>query len=254
MLPRNPLFCRLKTEIELLKRLDTKRLGVLWNVPVLPLTTSELPWPIVIAPELATALVALSVEELESTRPPPLMVVAPTVRVPLASVRTPAPSFSREPVPERPAVKVELLERLKTRAALFVILPVIEPVVPPLPMETVPLEITRPPAFVAEPVRESVPVPALVRAALPVMVPEISSAVPRAPVVRAALRIVLPEPESEPMVSAALTVKLPEFATAAFAETPPLVLRPAPLAMEIAVLARVPSRPKVPVLMVVLPV
>ena len=89
---------------------------------------------------------------------------------------------------------------------------------------------------------------------LPEMVPEIKSAVPRAPVVRAALRIVLPEPESEPMVSAAFTVKFPEFATVAFAETPPLVVRPEPLAIEIAVLARVPVRSKVPEVIVVLPV
>ena len=86
------------------------------------------------------------------------------------------------------------------------------------------------------------------------MIPEISSSLPRAPVVRAALRIVLPLPESEPMVSAEFTVKLPEFATVEFTERPPLVLRPAPLAIEIVLFARVPVRSKVPELTVVLPV
>ena len=86
-------------------------------------------------------------------------------------------------------------------------------------------------------------------APLPEMMPEIWSGLPglpRAPVVRAALRIVLPEPESEPMVSAEFRVKLPEFATAEFSERPPLVLRPAPLAIEIAVLPRLPARTSVP--------
>ncbi len=94
-------------------------------------------------------------------------------------------------------------------------------------------------------------------APLPEMMPEIWSGLwgwPRAPVVRAALRIVFPEPESEPMVSAAFTVKFPEFATTEFSERPPLVLRPAPLAIETVLLAREPVRSKVPELIVVLPV
>ena len=60
-------------------------------------------------------------------------------------MRVPAPCLSTEPVPLMLPSKVMLSERLKIRAALSVTLPVIEPVVPPLPICRVPAAMVVPP-------------------------------------------------------------------------------------------------------------
>ena len=57
----------------------------------------------------------------------------------------PAPCLSTEPVPLMTAAEGELSVRLKIRAALSMTLPVIEPVVPPLPICRVPAAMVVPP-------------------------------------------------------------------------------------------------------------
>ena len=61
------------------------------------------------------------------------------------SVSVPLPNLVRPPVPEMMSPYEMLSDRLKASVPLFVMLPVTEPVVPPLPMVRVPALIVVPP-------------------------------------------------------------------------------------------------------------
>ena len=61
------------------------------------------------------------------------------------SVSVPPPDLFRLPGPEILPLYAMLSDRLKARVSLFVTLPVTEPVVPPLPMASVPARIVVPP-------------------------------------------------------------------------------------------------------------
>ena len=79
----------------------------------------------------------------------------------------------------------------------------IEPVVDPEPIETVPAETVSGPTKEFEPVRVSVPAPALVRPPeLDDVVPLNVVEVPSPPEVSVALKVIDPDPASEPTVSA----------------------------------------------------
>jgi len=68
-------------------------------------------------------------------------------------------SLARPPVPETTVARLRSSDRLMARVPLFVTLPAIEPVVPPLPICSVPAEIVVPPDQVLAAARTVVPVP-----------------------------------------------------------------------------------------------
>ena len=73
-----------------------------------------------------------------------------------------APSLVSEPLPDIAFTKETSSLRLKVRFALFVTLPLIEPVVLPAPTERVPAVIVVPPEYVLVFVSSRVPVPSFV--------------------------------------------------------------------------------------------
>src|SRR5437762_3353461 len=111
----------------------------------------------------------------------PLVPPPPTCRVPEdtlvipeyvlfpVSTNVPEPDWVKEPEPETTPAKVMESERLKASAALFVTLPAMLPVVPPLPTCRTPAEMVVPPVYVLLPVRMSLPVPLLVTVPVPEM-------------------------------------------------------------------------------------
>ncbi len=83
------------------------------------------------------------------------------------SVSVPDPAWVTEPEPEMVPSKVTSSERLKTRAPSLATSPVMAPVLPPLPICSVPAEMVVPPPWLLAPVSVSVPVPAWVRVPWP---------------------------------------------------------------------------------------
>ena len=93
---------------------------------------------------------------------PAEIVVLPVYVLAFVNVNVPAADFCNAPVPETTPAKVYASLRLKVRFALFVTLPLIEPVVLPAPTESVPAVIVVPPEYVLVFVSSSAPVPSFV--------------------------------------------------------------------------------------------
>src|SRR6266508_3618091 len=84
----------------------------------------------------------------------------------------PAPFCWNAPLPEVTPPNVNVSERLTAKVPLFVTLPTIDPLAPPLPSCRLPAVIVVPPEYVLAPESVSAPLPILVRPPLPEIVPE----------------------------------------------------------------------------------
>src|SRR6266511_495048 len=113
----------------------------------------------------------------------------------------PAPFCWNAPLPDVTPPNVIVSERLTAKVPLFVTLPTIDPLAPPLPSCRLPAVIVVPPEYVLAPESVSAPLPILVRPPLPEIVPENVVLVLSVPVVSVAEPSVTePAPARDPIV------------------------------------------------------